>query len=124
VSAFGWVAFLIAGALGAQLRYVVTGVVGERTAGAFPWATLLINVTGSLVLGLLTGLALYHGLATTASTTLGVGFCGAYTTFSTFTFETVALLEQGAVCEALLAALGTLVACAAAGALGMAVAAL
>ena len=79
-----------------------------------------VNVTGSLLLGLITGLALHHGLARTTRIVLGPGFCGAYTTFSTFSFETVRLVEEGAVAEAFRNAAGTLVIGAAAAGLGLA----
>ena len=59
-----------------------------------PAATLAINVSGSFVLGVVTGLALYHGFATTPRVVLGTGFCGGYTTFSTFAYEIVFLAEQ------------------------------
>lgn len=119
-----WAAFLAAGAVGAPLRYFVDGFVADRTEGAFPWGTLLVNASGSLLLGALTGLSLYHAFPTTPKLVLGAGFCGAYTTFSTFTFETVRLLEEGAFNEAFRNAGGTLVVCAAAAATGVALAAL
>lgn len=119
-----WVAFLGAAAVGAVARYLVDGYVGDRTEGAFPWGTFLVNASGSLLLGLLTGLSLYHAFPKTPKVVLGTGFCGAYTTFSTFTFETVRLLEGGAVSEAFRNAFGTLVTCAAAAAAGVALAAL
>ena len=124
MSALAWIAFVIAGAVGAPVRYLVDGAVGDRTAGVFPWGTFIVNVTGSLVLGFLTGLALYHAFPSEPKVVLGTGFCGAYTTFSTFTFETVRLVEEGAINEALRNALGTLVTCAAAAAAGLALAAL
>ena len=124
MSPLGWVAFVVAGAVGAPARYLVDGFVGDRTEGAFPWGTFVINVSGSFLLGFLTGLALYHGFPKTPKVVLGTGFCGAYTTFSTFTFETVRLVEDGAVNEAVRNSLGTLVSGAAAAALGLAVAAL
>ena len=123
MSALAWVAFVTAGAVGAPLRYLIDGVVRRRTEGAFPWGTLVVNITGSLVLGLLTGLALYHNFPTTSKVVLGAGFCGAYTTFSTFTFETVRLIEKGALGDAFRNAVGTLVACVAAAAAGVALAA-
>lgn len=88
--------------MGAVLRYVVDTMVVERTDGVFPWGTLVVNVTGSLLSGLLSGLALYHAFPATPRVVLVTGFCGAFTTFSTFTFETVRLIEEGAVAEAAL----------------------
>jgi CrcB protein len=101
MTAGAWVAFLVAAAIGAPARYLVDGFVQDRTAGSFPWGTFVVNVTGCLVLGILTGLGLYHGLDTTTRIIVGTGGLGAYTTFSTFTFETVRLAEEGAVDQAL-----------------------
>lgn len=95
MSGTAWIAFLVAAAIFAPARYLVDGFVQERTGGVFPWGTLVVNVTGCLVLGIVTGLGLYHGLGPTARTVVGTGGMGAYTTFSTFTFETVALVEGG-----------------------------
>jgi len=83
------VAIALAGAAGAPARYLVERAVTARAGRAFPWGTWLVNVTGSLLLGLVTGLGLYHGLATDARLVAGVGFLGSYTTFSTFVFEAV-----------------------------------
>jgi len=124
VSPLAWVAFVVAAAVGAPLRFLVDGFVADRVEGAFPWGTFVINVTGSFVLGLLTGLALYHAFPKTSKVILGTGLCGAYTTFSTFTFETVRLSEEGSATEALRNAVGTLVIGASAAALGLALAAL
>jgi CrcB protein len=123
MSPAAWVAFVAAAAVGAPLRYLVDGLVADRAEGVFPWGTLIVNATGSLALGVLTGLALYHAFPKTPKVVLGTGFCGSYTTFSTFTFETVRLVEEGAVDEALRNALGTLLVCAAAAAAGIALAA-
>jgi len=90
-----WAAFVVAAAIGAPARYVVDGLVQERVDRDLPAGTPLVNITGSFLLGLLTGLATHHGLSPAAKTVLGTGFCGAYTTFSTFTFETVRLAEEG-----------------------------
>lgn len=119
MSGLAWVGFLLAGAVGAPVRYLVDIAIASRTRGVFPWGTFFINVTGSFGLGVLTGLALYHAFPRTPKVILGTGFCGAYTTFSTFTFETVSLAEEGAMAEAVRNALGTLVAGAAAATLGM-----
>jgi CrcB protein len=124
VSPAAWIAFVAAGAVGAPVRYLVDGYVGDRTQGVFPWGTFLVNVTGSLLLGLVTGLALYHAFPNTPKVVLGTGFCGAYTTFSTFTFETVRLLEEGAINEAFRNAFASLAICAGAAAVGVALAAL
>jgi CrcB protein len=120
VSPFGWVAFVIAGAVGAPLRYLLDGVVGERTDGVFPWGILLINVSGSFLLGLLTALGLHHGLGRTPRIVLGTGFCGAFTTFSTFTYETVRLIEEGDLAEAVTNLGLTVLIAGAAAALGLA----
>jgi CrcB protein len=95
VSAGTWLAFLLAVAVGATGRYVVDRLVTDAVRRDFPWGTIVINLSGSFVLGLLTGLGLYHGFPSDARLVLGTGFCGGYTTFSTFTFETVRLIETG-----------------------------
>ena len=112
----------VAGALGAPSRYLLDGFVQDRSEGAFPWGTFVVNVSGSLLLGLITGAALYHGFPATPKVWLGTGFCGAYTTFSTFTFETVRLLEEGDTAEALTNVAASLVLGTAAAAVGLALA--
>lgn len=97
---------LAAGA-GALLRYVIDQLVQHRVSAEFPWGTAVINATGSFVLGLVTGLALHHGLATTPTLVLGTGLAGGYTTLSTWAWETLALVEAGDLLEALLNALGS-----------------
>ena len=86
----------VAGALGAPARYLVDRFVQERADGDLPVGTLVVNVTGSFVLGLIVGFALYHAFANTPRAILGTGFCGAYTTFSAFAYETVRLGEERA----------------------------
>ncbi|HEY4946617.1 MAG TPA: fluoride efflux transporter CrcB [Acidimicrobiales bacterium] len=86
---------MVAGALGAILRYLVDRTVQRRSGSDFPLGTLVINVTGSLVLGVLVGSALHHGVSTAWLTVCGTGLLGSYTTFSTFSFDTVRLLENG-----------------------------
>ena len=100
MSPLAWAMFLAAAAIGAPARYLLDGWVQDRTSGAFPWGTFTVNVSGCILLGVLTGLGLYHDLDATTRTVLGTGGLGAYTTFSTFTFETVRLAEEGALDEA------------------------
>ena len=85
----------VAGALGAPARYLVDGWVQQRGPGAAPWGTFVVNVSGSFLLGLVTGAALYHGFGGAPRLWLATGFCGAYTTFSTFSLEAAGLLERG-----------------------------
>lgn len=81
---------------GAVLRYLVDQYVSRWRATEFPAGTWVINMTGAFVLGLLTGLAAHHGLSPDVVAVAGTGVCGGYTTFSTFSFETMRLLEDGA----------------------------
>ena len=84
---------MVAGACGAVLRYSVDHVVQRRAGSEFPLGTLVINVSGSLVLGFLTGSALHHGVSPTWLTVAGTGLIGSYTTFSTLMFDSVRLAE-------------------------------
>lgn len=124
MSPLGWIAFVAAGAVGAPLRYLVDAAIQDRTRGAFPWGTLAVNATGSTVLGFVTGLALYDGVPDVPRVVLGTGFCGTYTTFSTFAFETLRLAEEGTTAEAIRNVVGTLVVGAIGAAAGLALAAL
>ena len=115
---------VLAGAVGAPARYVIDQWVQRGSRSPMPLGTLVINVSGSFLLGLITGAALYHGFSSTPKVILGTGLCGSYTTFSTFTYETVKLAEEGAFGAAARNALATSVLpCVAAGA-GLALAAL
>jgi len=117
----GWLALVVgvAGGLGAVCRYLADGAVGDRTSGVFPFGTLTVNAVGSLVLGIVTGLVLHHGVPPEWRLTVGVGFCGGLTTWSTASFETVRLAEEGALGHALSYALAGLVVSCAAGAVGL-----
>jgi CrcB protein len=102
VSLTSVVAVAAGGMVGAPSRYLLDRFVSLRRPSTFPWGTLVINCTGSLVLGVLAGASAAIGAPLLLSAGLGVGFCGAFTTFSTFTFEAVALLEEGQLAAALL----------------------
>ncbi len=109
----------LAAGLGAVLRYVVDQVVRGRHVLDFPFGTMLVNATGSLLLGVVTGLALHHGLDADLTVVLSAGFAGGYTTLSTWAWESVALLENGALLQSLANAVGTLVICLATAAIGL-----
>lgn len=104
----------VAGGLGAATRFVVDGLVRHRTTSTFPWATILINVTGSFLLGLLIG----SGAGTRWSDVVGTGFLGGYTTFSAASLETAGLLLDRRPTAAAVNGLGVLVACVAAASVG------
>jgi fluoride exporter len=92
------VGLVVAGAVGAVLRYMVDHAVQSRVRGDgsdFPLGILVVNLSGSFVLGLVTGVALHHGDPPVLTTVVGTGLIGAYTTFSTLTFDTVSLGENG-----------------------------
>ena len=122
-SAGVWAGLAGAGAVGAPVRYLLDGYIEERVQGVFPWGTFAVNVSGSLLLGLITGLALYHAFPDTPRVILGTGFCGAYTTFSTFSYDTVRLGQEDAWAEAVLNVAAGLVLSVAAAAAGLAIAA-
>lgn len=81
-------------AIGAPARYLITRAVQQRHDSVFPWGTLTVNVIGSFVLGLLTAASSHVDPLVAAW--LGVGFCGALTTYSTFAYETLQVAENGA----------------------------
>jgi len=95
-------ALAVAAALGALARYMVDVAVQRRRSPIWPLGTLAVNLSGSFVLGFVVGLGLYHGLGDPVRTLAGTGFVGAYTTFSTFSYETIHLLQDGAYRPALL----------------------
>jgi CrcB protein len=90
------------GSMGAITRYKVSGWVLARTGPRFPWGTLLINVTGSFILGFLGTLVLERFIVSRTWYYLGaIGFLGAYTTYSTFSYETIRLILDGSLLRAL-----------------------
>jgi len=83
-------------AIGGVSRYVLGGAVQRMAGGTFPVGTLVVNITGSFLLGAILRYAIdTPGLTPEVRALLTVGFCGGYTTFSTFSYETVALMEDG-----------------------------
>jgi CrcB protein len=119
-------ALLVAGAggLGALLRALLIHHIALRRADPLPVGTLVVNASGSLVLGIVTGLALYHGLGGRALAVAGLGLCGGYTTWSTASWETIHLLHTGHRLEAVVYTLGGLIVCLGAAAAGVGLTAL
>jgi CrcB protein len=111
----------VGGFAGANARYLLGTWIAERLGASFPYGTFVINITGSFALGLLVALIEGHGLSPVVRLSLAIGFLGAYTTFSTFTFETLRLIENGNALLALTNAVGSLVVGLLAGLLGMVV---
>ncbi len=87
---------VIGGGLGALARYQIEGVIATRQNGPFPLSTLIVNVSGSFLLGLTVGLTLTDRIPDAWLLWGGTGFLGAFTTFSTFTYETLRLIEDRA----------------------------
>ena len=91
-----YLAISIGAILGANARYLLGGWVLDRMGAEFPYGTLLINVSGSFVIGLVYALVEKHGAPDWVRPLVIVGFLGAYTTFSTFSLDTLAMAERGA----------------------------
>ncbi len=87
---------ILGGAVGAPLRYLIDRTVQARHDTTFPWGTFAANVTGSVILGALTGAVLAGAAAQSVQLLVGTGLCGALTTYSTFSYETLSLVEAGA----------------------------
>lgn len=101
----------VGGGVGAVLRALLIHHIGLRRADPLPVGTMIVNGSGSLVLGLLTGLALYHGLGGSSLAVAGTGLCGGYTTWSTASWETLHLRHTGHRTEAVVYTLGSLAVC-------------
>jgi len=108
----------LASAAGAVSRYLIDALVQAQHDRDFPWGIFVVNVSGSLLLGLVTGLGLHHGLAGTVVTVVGVGFAGGYTTWSTYIWDSLSLVGSGDRPAAAVNLLGSLGACLAAAAAG------
>lgn len=86
---------MVGAAMGAPCRWLLDQAIQARHDSVFPWGTFTINVLGSLVLGVVLSLAHQGRLSTEAVALVGTGFCGGFTTYSTFSYETVRLLQEG-----------------------------
>lgn len=84
----------VGGGFGSVSRYLLSGLVSQKTGSFFPWGTLTINITGSLMIGLFMGLSLKENWPPTTRTFIAIGMLGGYTTFSTFSYETINLIAD------------------------------
>lgn len=110
----------LAGGLGAVTRFLLDGLIRNRVKTIIPAGTVFINISGSLLLGLLTGFAIDMHEPPILEIILGTGFLGGYTTFSTANIETVRLIQSGRIGRAITNALGTMAVSIAAVAAGLA----
>lgn len=112
-----------AGGVGALTRFLADGAVQDRTSGPLPYGTLVVNVAGSFVLGMIVGAVWYHGVGGKLDAVGGAGFCGGLTTWSTASWESVRLVESGHLRHAAVFTLGGLAASLVAAVAGIALAA-
>lgn len=98
----------LGGAIGSVARFALGALLQSREPGAFPWGTFVINVSGALLLGFLMRVAMASAdFSPAMRALLTVGFCGGFTTFSTYSYETAVLLETGHVAKATTYAMGS-----------------
>ncbi|MFH9329093.1 fluoride efflux transporter CrcB [Streptomyces althioticus] len=90
-----WLYVVLGAMAGAPLRYLTDRAVQYRTRSGLPWGTFTVNVAGNLILGLLTGAVAAGVAGSELQLLLGTGLCGALTTYSTFSYETLRLAESG-----------------------------
>jgi CrcB protein len=90
-----WIMVLLGAAVGAPLRYLIDRMVQSRHDTVFPWGTFTVNLTACASLGFLTGAASAVTVSPNTQLLLGTGLCGALSTYSTFSFETLRLAETG-----------------------------
>jgi fluoride exporter len=109
-----WVAVAVGGAMGSVARFWVASVMVALIGPRFPWGTLLINIVGSFVIGLVGGLTLTParvGMHPDIRIFLMTGICGGFTTFSAFSLQTLELMQAGEMIPALGYAIGSVVLC-------------
>ncbi|MBD0737778.1 fluoride efflux transporter CrcB [Streptomyces sp. CBMA29] len=91
-----WLLVIVGAMVGAPMRYLTDRSVQSRHDSLFPWGTFTVNVVGCLVLGVVTGAVAEGAASSHLQVLLGTGLCGALTTYSTFSYETLRLAESGA----------------------------
>ncbi|MET9359719.1 fluoride efflux transporter CrcB [Streptomyces sp. NPDC006632] len=91
-----WLLVVAGAMIGAPLRFLTDRAVQKRHDGAFPWGTLIVNAAGCLILGVLTGAVTAGAASSQVNLFVGTGLCGALSTYSTFSYETLRLAETGA----------------------------
>jgi fluoride exporter len=117
-----YVAISIGAVLGANARYLLGGWLSAQLGSAFPYATFVINVTGSLAIGLVLGLTSDRIMPWWWRPGVAIGFLGSYTTFSTFSYETLNLIGEGSYLPAAANISGSVAAALAGVAIGVAIA--
>ncbi|MFC9651901.1 MULTISPECIES: fluoride efflux transporter CrcB [unclassified Streptomyces] len=105
-----WLLVVAGAAIGAPLRFLTDWSVQRRYDSVFPWGTFAVNVAGCLILGLLTGAVAAGAASSRTQLFVGTGLCGALTTYSTFSYETLRLAEDGAKLYAAVNVVGSVVA--------------
>ncbi|HBK05526.1 MAG TPA: fluoride efflux transporter CrcB [Acetobacteraceae bacterium] len=109
-----WIAVAVGGAIGSVGRFWLAGAMAALTGPRFPWGTLLINIVGSFVIGLVAGITLPParvGMSPDLRIFLMTGICGGFTTFSAFSLQTLELIQGGDVVAALGYAIGSVALC-------------
>ncbi|MCK9903676.1 chromosome condensation protein CrcB [Parafrankia colletiae] len=117
-----WLLVIAGAAVGAPLRYLTDRAVQARHSSRFPWGTFAVNVVASLVLGVVTGAVTAGAASDRLALLLGPGLCGALSTYSTFSYETLLLVEEGALLLAAANVAGSVLATFAAAAAGVGIA--
>lgn len=114
-----WIA--LAGGVGASARFVVDGLFRGSSVHRVPAGTLVVNLTGSLLFGVVSGLVLFHSAPSELSVVLGTGLCGGYTTFSAASYESIRQVQVGRAWPCFIISGVHLVGCLSAAAVGLAI---